>query len=127
MPYEINRAPQNNLDTVRIINEKLNAHTAEYADAQEIAKVAAAFCPVDTGALMHSIRAWQNDNFSTVTAGNQDVGYAVYVEFGTFKMRAQPYLRPAVDLVRHTKIMREHLAAEIMGRNAWELPGVIPE
>ena len=29
--------------------------------------------------------------------GSFDVNYAIYVEMGTGRMRAQPYLRPAAD------------------------------
>lgn len=56
--------------------------------------------PVDTGALKGSI--------STSTQGNRDyargevgptVHYGGFVERGTSRMRAQPYLRPATDAV----------------------------
>lgn len=56
--------------------------------------------PVDTGALRNSI--------STQTQGNRDyargevgptVNYGGYVERGTSRMSAQPYLRPATDAV----------------------------
>lgn len=56
--------------------------------------------PVDTGALRNSI--------SSQTQGNQDfargevgptVNYGGYVERGTSRTRAQPYLRPATDAV----------------------------
>lgn len=33
---------------------------------------------------------------TTVGAGNDEVDYSLYVERGTSKMRAQPYLRPAM-------------------------------
>jgi len=36
----------------------------------------------------------------TVTAGNQDVNYAKYVEFGTYKDIAQPFLYPAMKLAQ---------------------------
>lgn len=56
--------------------------------------------PVDTGELRDSIKA-------TKLVGNQygvkgeieaTAGHALYVELGTVKMRAQPYLRPAADV-----------------------------
>lgn len=59
---------------------------------------AQALCPVDTGNLRSSI--------SHGLAGSDDawvgtnVEYAGYVEYGTRKMAAQPYLRPAVDTNR---------------------------
>jgi HK97 gp10 family phage protein len=33
---------------------------------------------------------------TTVGAGSSDVGYALFVERGTSRMRAQPYMRPAL-------------------------------
>ncbi len=51
-------------------------------------------CPVDTGFL-------QSTGFMQVTGEDIEIGfgaeYASYVEFGTYKMAAQPFLRPALD------------------------------
>lgn len=51
--------------------------------------------PVDTGTLMGSIMKVD------VSAAEVDVvafaDYSVYVEFGTWKMAAQPYMTPALD------------------------------
>ena len=52
-------------------------------------------CPVDTGNLRNSIAHAQKDA-NTESIGT-NVHYAPYVELGTRKMRAQPYLRPAVE------------------------------
>ena len=53
-------------------------------------------CPVDTGFL-------RTTAFMQVTSDDVEIGfnaeYASYVEFGTYKMAAQPYLRPAFDAV----------------------------
>jgi len=57
-----------------------------------------------------AIAGWQTvdgmlsyDEFGTVTATvSAETEYAVYVEFGTVHMEAQPYLRPAV-----TQTLRE--------------------
>jgi HK97 gp10 family phage protein len=56
------------------------------ADAKDLA-------PVDSGLLRSSIHA----NFKGAFAGSisVNVDYASYVEFGTSKRRAQPYLTPA--------------------------------
>lgn len=53
-------------------------------------------CPVDTGRLRNSIShttAREGDGYSAMIGTN--VEYARYVEMGTSRMRAQPYLRPA--------------------------------
>jgi HK97 gp10 family phage protein len=51
-------------------------------------------CPVDTGALRDSGHLVpETDDVQIVF----DAIYASYVEYGTWKMEAQPYLRPAMD------------------------------
>ena len=50
--------------------------------------------PVRTGALRDSIY-WRKVRELIYEIG-ATVAYAIYVEYGTWKMRAQPYLRPAV-------------------------------
>ena len=50
-------------------------------------------CPVDTGRLRASINHAQQGKDTEVIGTN--VEYAAYVEFGTSKMAAQPYLKPA--------------------------------
>ena len=52
-------------------------------------------CPVDTGRLRNSITHQQYDDDTEVVGTN--VEYAPYVELGTVKHRAQPYLRPAAE------------------------------
>lgn len=53
--------------------------------------------PVDTGALRNSIQTeMEGDLTAHVVAG---VEYAVYVELGTYKAAAQPYLTPAAAQV----------------------------
>lgn len=51
--------------------------------------------PVDTGRLWNSI-AHEPIGNNAVGIGT-DVEYAPYVEFGTYKMSAQPYLRPGIE------------------------------
>ena len=55
---------------------------------------AALFCPVDTGRLRASITHVVDDD--AVYIGT-NVEYAPYVELGTSKQKAQPYLRPAIE------------------------------
>lgn len=50
--------------------------------------------PVETGYLQSTIHS-ESDDFS-ITAG-ADADYAQYVEYGTYKMEAQPYFRPALE------------------------------
>lgn len=52
-------------------------------------------CPVDTGRLRNSILYNTTGNLSCTV--NTTVTYAPYIEFGTYKMRAQPFLYPAYD------------------------------
>lgn len=52
-------------------------------------------CPVDTGRLRNSITHQQMDEHTEVVGTN--VEYAPYVELGTHRMKAKPYLRPAAE------------------------------
>lgn len=55
-------------------------------------------CPVDTGRLRSSItHALAQDGGDVIAMVGTNVEYALDVEFGTSKMRAQPYLRPALS------------------------------
>ena len=65
-------------------------------------------CPVDTGRLRSSIGHKVNKRKmdGTISAGEYQafdgsiVKYANYVEMGTKRMPPQPYLRPALELIR---------------------------
>jgi len=115
--------------TVEIIGaQKLIARLARLATALDSAAIkgvkevagairddAKEMCPVDTGSLQKSIRIGAyampagHTHSVRVTAGgyvtnpktNRKVDYASYVEFGTSRQRAQPFLRPAI--VKHRK------------------------
>lgn len=51
-------------------------------------------CPVDTGRLRASISTtFHKDGFTAEVGTN--VEYAPYIEFGTSKMKSQPFLHPA--------------------------------
>lgn len=52
-------------------------------------------CPKDTGRLQNSITHAQFDENTEVIGTN--VEYAPYVELGTMKMSAKPFLRPAAE------------------------------
>ena len=69
------------------------------------------YVPVDTGYLK-SRNEWgiqQNELYV-----QNDCYYAKFQEYGTYKMRAQPFLRPAV--FNHKKEIRE-ISIKTMGRN----------
>lgn len=76
--------------------------------------------PVDTGDLLNSIDTKQASNleasgaligFESVVRIGSDLHYAAYVEAGTPKMSAQPYLRPALmeSLAFLKQLIREKL------------------
>lgn len=61
-------------------------------------------CPVDTGRLRNSITHEVDMNDKAAVIGS-NVEYAAYVELGTSRQKAQPYLRPAAE--NHTSEYRE--------------------
>lgn len=67
------------------------------AVAIAIERQATALTPVVTGNLIGSI-ATQEDGQGAIVGTN--VEYAPYVEYGTSRSTARPYLRPAVDIIR---------------------------
>ena len=64
---------------------------AEFANAFQ--SIATDLVPVDTGYLQSTISSSSDDWSMTAYA---DAQYAQYVEFGTWKMAAQPYFAPAL-------------------------------
>lgn len=61
--------------------------------------------PVDTGALRGSAEMTVDSSPGTTTGEvSYNTGYAIYVEMGTSKMAAQPYLIPAFRTGRHVLI-----------------------
>lgn len=65
--------------------------------ALEVMKDAKQFAPVDTGNLRRSITATGDGTDWQV---GTNVEYAVYQEFGTSRMRAQPFLGPALNAAK---------------------------
>jgi len=66
--------------------------------ALQVDRAAKQLCPVDPGRLRSSItnEIGQDGQGLVVTIGT-NVEYAPYVELGTSKMAAQPYLLPALE------------------------------
>lgn len=62
-------------------------------------KAAISNAPVDTGALKQSITLEVSDMTATV---QENKHYGIYVELGTRKMAAQPYIKPAFNSVKDT-------------------------
>ena len=60
-----------------------------------IAEEARRLCPVDTGQLKASIGYIVRPSDMTVQV-YADKSYAIFVEYGTSRMAAQPFLRPAI-------------------------------
>lgn len=69
--------------------------------------------PVDTGALKNSIGTTWRGPLSAEVGPTQH--YAPYVEFGTYKMDARPYMGPAADRVEPGFVAAmESLGGEIL-------------
>lgn len=101
--------PTIKLDTQRLnrIRAGLQARAAEViaADAFEVESAAKPLAPVDTGALRNSIKAIKRGELLWwVIVG---VEYGKFVEFGTSRHAAQPFLIPAVERVQRSKSSRE--------------------
>ena len=75
--------------------------------AAAIAERAVEFVPVDTGELRGSISQQKRGEGWAVVAS---APHAAYVEYGTSKMAAQPYLRPAARSVDGEAIAQAALA-----------------
>jgi len=101
------------IDGITRLTAKLNALDAALPDAEEakmrqallrIERDAKQIVPVDTGNLKGSIesRVIRNSDGEVVGVVGSNVRYAPFIEFGTSKMSAQPFLRPAVERNRET-------------------------
>jgi hypothetical protein len=69
--------------------------------AEEIAEVAAGLVPVDSGKTKKSIRVEKRGKEYVVIVDRfgDKPEVPIYLEIGTFKMAARPFLKPASDLV----------------------------
>lgn len=66
-----------------------------------VERTAKRLAPVDTGRLRSSIgHTLVRDSEGLLALVGSRVAYAGYVEYGTRKMRARPYLRPALRSIR---------------------------
>lgn len=98
----------NNIDQIKeALSEQLA--TALEAIGMQAESYAKLLCPVDTGNLRNSITHQQAGDAAEAIGTN--VEYAAYVEMGTSKMKAQPYLEPALTehIDEYRQILEEHL------------------
>lgn len=95
-------------DFIRATKEqRARALEAVGMQAENYAKL---LCPVDTGNLRNSITHEQGGEDFEVVGTN--VEYAPYVEYGTQRMKAQPYIKPAVEehVQEYKDIFKEYLS-----------------
>jgi HK97 gp10 family phage protein len=105
---------------------KINSHKNEVQDAFDgqiekaltiigltVERYAVEACPKDTGRLQGSITHKPNLSEKAVYIGT-NVEYAPYVELGTSRQKAQPYLRPAATdhVDEYTDIVKRVLKGE---------------
>ena len=91
------------MGSVTIISHRAEIETAVQAAKARALEImggkaetyAKQLAPVDTGNLRNSISHAQQDENTEVVGTN--VSYAPYQEFGTSKMAAHPFLRPAAE------------------------------
>lgn len=77
---------------------RAEARAAMRKTAAGIQGTAQNLAPVDTGALQNSITSDYTESADTLRIEiGPTVNYGAFVERGTSRNRAQPYLRPAVD------------------------------
>ncbi len=79
---------------------------AVQAGAFLIENAAKAYCPVRTGTLRRSIHTdiEQADQDRVTARVSPGVDYGAYVELGTRRQRAQPYLRPGFESEKENAI-----------------------
>lgn len=84
--------------------------------AQRIMRHAVKMAPVLTGALRASGRVKRTNQFQRVIqfgGSGTGVNYATFIEFGTFRTRPQPFLRPAVLKEKKNLTRRFNVAVQM--------------
>lgn len=78
----------------------LTMNEISYEVAQDIAEVARVLVAVDTGLTKKNIKAERGVGFSkvSVTRGGERDAVPAYLELGTHKMAARPFLKPAGEM-----------------------------
>lgn len=88
-------------DQMRRLLEGPEGPTAKYLAKRVISveRKAIHLCPVDTGRLRASISSLVTEDAKGLLGiVGTNVEYAIFVEFGTRHMSAQPFLRPALGI-----------------------------
>lgn len=107
--------------SVTIVEDNTDEVTTELARAFDRAlekigltaeRYAANLCPVDTGRLRNSITHAIDSGEKAAYIGT-NVEYAPYVELGTSRQKAQPFLTPAAQ--NHGEEYRSILESELKG------------
>jgi len=105
---------------IQAIDKKIEAgaRKARLRAAYEVEREAVGEVPVDSSRLKNSIMTQEVGGAVEVGSGvkaGTEVEYAHYVEFGTSKMAAHPYLQPAVDAAKqkYPKMIIEDVKAEL--------------
>ena len=84
-------------DKISTVEGVIETHSAPAME--DMAELAKYYCPVDTGRLRESIRmegAFPHYTLIADAINQYGQPYAAYVEYGTSKMPAQPFMWPAV-------------------------------
>jgi HK97 gp10 family phage protein len=107
---------KNALNKLGVFEFKIRAEViaAVQETATEVAGTAKELAPVDTGRLRSSIRQ-QLLNFGLSAEVSTDVEYAAFVEFGTARRAATPFLFPASESEqpRYVARLREALRSKL--------------
>lgn len=92
------------MTTVRLDTAKMDRIIATFpseaqsvvrAGAEAVQGYASSMAPVDTGALRNSLHTERKEDLVYWVADG--VEYGIYQELGTYKMRAHPFMVPAVE------------------------------
>ncbi len=88
----------NLLRSVPLRIERKMAKKALMAGSKPIVEEAKARAPVDTSVLESSIRAYPAKGAKIRIGPSKAAWYSHFVEFGTSKMQADPFMRPALQI-----------------------------
>ena len=96
----------------------LQAQRLEMNIAREVAEVAQSLVAYDTGKTHDSIRAVRRGQTMVIAdRGGDRPEVPIYLEIGTFKMAARPFMVPALDIV---------LSSRGLQRGVLEIGGLLP-